>query len=352
MTIFVGHSTPIPMVAADPPFPAPRPCRPDRRDFLLGALALAATPARAAAGVIEHVWGTLDLSAPARRVVSLGYTSHDTLLALGVVPVAVRYWYGPGETGVWPWAEPLLDGAKPLVLRGEVSMEQVAALSPDLIVAIGSGITHAEYTVLSRIAPTLMQPAGQSAFSTPWDLATRMMGRATGREPQAEALIEGVRRRFAQAAARNPHWAGQSGAAAYHWAGTSGVFLPGDGRAEFLSVLGFAVPDRIAALAGNGLFFADLSPEDLSPLDADVLVWISFQDTDPDLAALPMRRTLRAWQQGREVFAGPLLAGAMAHASVLSMPFALDALEADLAAAADGDPATPVASAVAAGLAG
>lgn len=337
-------------------FASPDPARPGRRRVcaLLGtALALPAVQVRAAGGglIFDHAWGRTLLPAPARRVVSLGYTSHDTLLALGVVPVALRHWYGGGDSGIWPWAEPLLHGARPPVLRGEVAMEHVAAEAPDLIVAIGAGITRAEYAVLDRIAPTLVHSAGTSPYGTGWREMTTVLGRATGRDDRAAALVAKVEARLAAARARHPDWAGQTAAAAYHWAGTSGAFLPGDARADFLAALGFAIPPAIAALAGRGDFFRDLSPEDLSPLDAGVLVWISAVESDPDLAALPMRRTLGAHRQGREVFAGPLASAAMAHASVLSIPFALDALEADLAAAADGDPATPVPSAVAAGLA-
>lgn len=106
----------------------------------------------------------------------------------------------------------------------------------------------------------------------------------------------------------------------------------------------------VAALTGPNGFYAALSPEDLSPLEADVLVWVS-NDAVPNLAALPMRHTLVAHREGREVFAGVLAAAAISFGSVLSLPFALEMLEADIAAAADGRPETPAASAVVAGLA-
>lgn len=324
-----------------------------RRGFVAGTLSALPTGRIMAAAplVFDHVWGRTELAAPARRVVSLGYTTHDTLLALGVVPQALRYWYGTSESGTWPWAEPLLNGARPEVLRGEVSMERVAAQEPDLIVGLGSGISRAEYEVLSRIAPTLMHRPGRNAYDTPWDELTLTLGHATGTSARAAALVADVRARFAAVQTRHASWQGKTAAAAYFWAGTSGVFLPGDSRVEFLEALGFTQPRSLRALAGGGAFFHDLSPEDLSPLDADLLVWISAFDTAPDLAALPMRRTLTAWREGREIFAGPLIAAALSHASVLSMPYALAALEPELAVALDGDAATVVASSRKAGLA-
>lgn len=325
-----------------------------RRSFLTGpaASATAYGPALAASDLtFEHAFGTTVLPRPAQRVVSLGYTSHDPLLALGVRPVAVRHWFGAFPYGVWPWAQRQLGDAKPDVLIGEVSMERVASHNPDLIVAIGAGISEAEYSVLSRIAPVLVHEASDSTYGTPWDRMTLTLGRATGRLSEAQELVAGVRSAFADARGRHPAWAGRTGVAAYHWSGETGAFIGADTRARFLVELGFRPTEAVAALSGVNDFYAPLSPEDLSPLDADLLLWVSSYDTSPDLVALPMRRTLEACEEGREVFAGGVLAAALSFGSVLSLPFALDQLQGDIAAAIDGDPATPVDSAVKAGLA-
>jgi iron complex transport system substrate-binding protein len=315
------------------------------------AACLAAPPVLANGLRFTHAYGETLLPRPARRVVSLGYNTQDTLLALGVPPIAIRYWYGDFPYGVWPWAQPYLDGTQPVMIAGEVPMEVVASLAPDLIVAISSGISQAEYAVLSRIAPVLMHDPVGSAYGTAWDAMTRTLGRALGKDDLAEKLIGETNRRFAEVRARHPAWRGQTAVAAYHWGGRTGAFIGTDTRVRFLAELGFRPTPGIAALSGPQGFYGDLSPEDLSPLDADVLVWISSFNTVPDLVALPMRRTLKAHRQGREVFAGPLLAGAMSFGSVLSLPFALSRLEAEIAAASDGNPGTVVASAIAAGLA-
>lgn len=330
---------------------------PSRRGVLagLGAALVApfAAPARTRADDapirFTHVYGETVLPRPATRVVSLGYTTQDPLLALGVTPLATRGWFGDEPGGVWPWARDRLAGPVPVVLKGALSIERVAALRPDLIVGIGSAITATEYAALSRLAPVLMQPAGDNAYGTPWDATTTLIARAVGAEALAQTRVAEARAAFGAARARHPTWAGASAVAAYHHAGETGVFLPGDTRARFLAEVGFAVPPAIARLA-KGSFFAKLSPEDLSALDADLVMWIATGDSAPDLAALPMRRVLRATREGREVFSGGLLAAALSFGSVLSLPYALAALEADLAAALDGDPATPVASARKVGL--
>ncbi|MEQ8899382.1 MAG: ABC transporter substrate-binding protein [Roseovarius sp.] len=314
---------------------------------LLGAPAIlrAAEPLRFAGP-----WGETVLDRPASRVVSLGYTTQDPLLALGVVPLAVREWFGARPHAVWPWAEDRLGGAAPAVLTGEVSMELVAGSAPDLIVGIGSGISRAEYELLSRIAPVLMQEPGQPAFGTPWQADTRRIARAIGQTGRAERLIAGVENGFAAARARHPGWQGATAVAAWQNGGQTGAFMPGDARAQVFAGLGFTLPPALQDLAAIDGFYTTLSPEDLSPLDADLLVWISSFSGAAAIAGLPMRRTLQAHREGREVFADEVTAAALSFGSVLSLPFALDRLESEITAALDGTPETVVPSARAAGL--
>ncbi|NDW00713.1 ABC transporter substrate-binding protein [Salipiger sp. PrR002] len=332
-----------------------------RRGFLGGALGstlvgvgglLTAPQLRAGEDTLsfEHAYGETVLQAPARRVVSLGYTTQDSLLALGIVPQAIRYWYGDYPHGVWPWAQPLLGEASPALMTGEASIETVASLSPDLIVAIGSGISEAEYALLSQIAPVLMQAPEYSAYGMPWDAELRMIARATGTEAKAEALIADVAQQFAALRDRHPDWQGQTAACAWHDGGQTSAFTGGDARVQFVREMGFRQPQALEAISPADGFYTALSPEDLSPLDADALVWISSEDQAPDIASLAMRKTLRANAEGREVFCGEVLAGALSFGSVLSMPFALAQLEPEITAALDGDPSTAVPSAAKAGL--
>jgi iron complex transport system substrate-binding protein len=301
---------------------------------------------------IRHAYGEILLPAPPRRVVSLGFTAHDTVLALGVMPVALRHWFGDQPGGLWPWARPLARGPQqPILLPREISVEAVAVLEPDLIIGIGSGISPEQYAVLSRIAPVLMHSADRPPFGMAWHDVVQSLGQALERQSQAEKLIAGLRETFAAARARRPEWAGRSAVAAYNHGGESGVFMPEDTRSRFLSELGFVAPAALGRLSRTQGFFAPLSPEDLSPLDADLLLWVSSLGQVPEIVSLPLRRFLRAHVEGREVLTSPLAAAALSFGSVLSLPFALEALEAEIALASDGSAATQVPSAVKAGLA-
>ena len=147
---------------------------------------------------IEHADGEAEIPEEPQRVVSLGYTEQDAILA----PVGVRYAVGPEDDVVFPWADEAAGDAEPAVLpRTEVDAEDVAVLEPDLIMAVTAGLTEAEYETLSGIAPVVVQPAEFPAFGTPWQDQTLITGRALGQEERAEELVaevEGSSRRSAR----------------------------------------------------------------------------------------------------------------------------------------------------------
>lgn len=141
---------------------------------------------------IEHKFGATEITEEPERVVPIGYQGHDTLFALGVTPVAVRYWFGDESDVIFPWAEDVAAGADPEILDmvfGELSYEKIAALQPDIITAVYSGITQREYELLSQIAPTVAQTDEYIEFGVPWDAHTLTMGRALGLEERAQQLV-------------------------------------------------------------------------------------------------------------------------------------------------------------------
>ncbi|MEM9240823.1 MAG: ABC transporter substrate-binding protein [Pseudomonadota bacterium] len=290
--------------------------------------------------LLTHRYGQTEVSGTPQRVVSLSFIGHDFLLGLGVMPIAVRYWYGDHPFGVWPWAQHALGDAEPQVITGGIDVEAVALLQPDLIVGQWSGMTETEYRLLSRIAPTLPPPEGQSDYSASWQQMTRQIGRAMGLEAQAEAQIAQIEARFAAIETAHPDWQGKTAAAV--WPDQIGAYTTVDLRGQFLEQLGFVNAPDVEALAGPRTYNIRLSQEDLTPIDTDLLMWLTVSDPAAALARIRLRPSMRAFLQGREVVADPELTAALSHSSPLSLSYALDRLEPMIAAAVDGDPTTEV----------
>lgn len=312
------------------------------------AFAPAASAAEAFPAVIGHRYGTTVVPAKPQRIVSLSYIGHDFLLALGEKPHALRKWFGDHPYGVWPWAQEALGDAEPIVLQGQIDIEQIAALEPDLITGQWSGMTEREYALLSQIAPTIPPKAAYGSYGSPWQVMLRTLGTATGNAAKADRIINRIEGRFAAIRAAHPEWQGAS--AVMVSATRTGAYSATDIRGQFLAALGFTVPEVTNPFAPANGYYALLPDEDLSAIDTDALIWIDAGGSAARLKRLPLRHTLRAYREGREIYAGRLLSSALSHSSPLSLDAALDQLVPLLEAALDGDPSTPVSSMAEAGL--
>ncbi|MBN3454864.1 ABC transporter substrate-binding protein [Mycobacterium sp. DSM 3803] len=269
---------------------------------------------------IRHVFGETKIPGPPQRVVSAGFTEQDDLLALGVVPVAVTEWFGGEPFAVWPWAQPRLAGAQPAVLSlaDGIQIDPIAALKPDLIVATNAGLDADTYAKLSEIAPTVAQ-SGQDAFFEPWRDQARVIGQAVFKNDEMTGLITGVDDKFKAAATNNPQFSGRKALLLSGTLFRDSVQTRTGWRTEFLTQLGFTVPDAPALIPRDQM---------ASVLDgADVLIWTTESDEERDrLLADAAIAQLRATTTNRNVFTTKELAGAIAFASPLSYPVVADQL--------------------------
>jgi iron complex transport system substrate-binding protein len=296
-----------------------------------------AEPVSAAAGFpfrYHHAFGETVVEAPATRVAVLGVTDADPLLALGGQPLTTTGFTFYPETGLGPWAADLLTGDLVKIDSDtEFSVEQIAALRPDLVLALVSGIDQALYDQLSRIAPVLARPVGSTDYGTDRSANTLTIAAALGRTEAGQALVETADAAFTDAVAAHPEFAGRTALVALPYQGRYGVFTPGDARGAFMADLGFVLPPAVAALDTGDGFFVDLSAERLDLLDADLLVVLTDDADRAEVQADPVLQQLPVVQRGGLVLPSVDERGAMSYNSVLSVPYGVNALAPQFAAA-------------------
>ena len=294
-------------------------------------LFLGATFAQDFPVTIEHKFGSTTLETRPERIVSLGYTEQDALLALGAKPVAVRYFFGDDNDAIFPWAEDEAAGLEPEVLNmpyGSLNYEAILALQPDLITAVGAGITQAEYDTLSQIAPTLAQSDEYIDFGTPWQEVVRRIALAMGETVRGEELVSELEASFEQVRQAHPDFAGKSVAVAYNSGSTYGFYTAQDSRARFFEDLGFVVPDELVDLAGES-FYADVSEERLDLLDQDLLVLLDVPFAEEGTAGFaedPLLSQLSVVRDGRVLSVSGDEVDALQFGTVLSLGYLLDNL--------------------------
>ena len=288
---------------------------------------------------IEHKFGSTTIEEPPERVVTVGLTDQDALLALGIVPVGTTDWFGEHEGNIFPWAEGALgESAPPQRLAGEQEFEAVAALQPDLILAIYAGISEKDYDLYSEIAPVVAAPDDYVDYGTPWQEATTIIGTAVGMPEQAEQMVADVEAEVESAREEHPEFEGLEAVTLTPYEGIF-VYGPQDPRGRFLLDLGFAYPEALSQELPEE-FGGSISPERSDLIDLDALVWLD--DGDPIEEVVPTYADLPVAKQGRDVrlqVDDPAY-DATSFVTVLSVPFLLDELVPRLAAAVDGDPST------------
>ncbi|MEU5416477.1 ABC transporter substrate-binding protein [Streptomyces clavifer] len=124
------------------------------------------------------------LDGPAKKVVATEWNVVEDLITLGVAPVGVADVNG---YTAWNTAAPLTGDPKDIGTRGEPSIDTVAALAPDLVVAT-SDLSPAVVKQLRKVAPVLEITAADAADQIgTMNEGLDLIAKATGTTAQADA---------------------------------------------------------------------------------------------------------------------------------------------------------------------
>ncbi len=129
---------------------------------------------------------TIELDGPATRVVGTEWNVVEHLIALGVAPVGVADIEG---YSTWVQSEPLEGEPEDIGTRGEPSVETVAGLQPDLIVAT-TDLPDTAVAQLEEVAPVLVLASADAARPLEQMYENvELIAQATGTEDEAETVI-------------------------------------------------------------------------------------------------------------------------------------------------------------------
>lgn len=160
--------------------------------FLIGflLLAMACTNAMATPLTVQHALGTTTIAQTPKRIITLFQGATDITVALGVKPLAtVESWT---EKPVYRYLRKDLEGVPMVGLETQPSLEDIARLKPDLIIA-SKFRNEKIYDLLSYIAPTV---AVEEIYE--FRENTRLIGQALHRQAAAQALLDKWDARLAQ----------------------------------------------------------------------------------------------------------------------------------------------------------
>lgn len=289
---------------------------------------------------VEHAFGSTKITKAPERVVSVGYTDDQTILAFGIKPVGMVDQY-PNPAGKtpdintqWPWVKDKWGDTRPEVImkNGDAgpNYEKIAALRPDLIIAVYSEVDQAAYDKLSKIAPTVGRTkAEKEPFSAPWQDNALHIAKALGKEDEGATMVKGIQAKLDAAAKAHPEFAKQTGVALSWYEKSVAPFTTTDVRGRLVTGIGFKGATEIDKIAG-GKFYTTLSPERMDLVDVDRIFVINDKADQEALKKSELFSNLKAFKDGRVSYLldseGPAVGAAISQGTLLSMPYAIDEL--------------------------
>lgn len=277
-------------------------------------------------------------SAEEVRVASLGLGDADTVLALGITPVAVAPWGAQGDgdpSGVGPWAKELLGDAQPEVIYNTASgftadvLEQVTASDPTQIIAVNQAVDQEAQKSLEEIAPLTMKPEGFEDWQVPWEEQVKTIASAVEKEEEGDKLIDKAQGAFDEFKESHPELNGKRAAIVMPYDGKLGLYTSDDGRGQFIEDLGFEIPQE---LEGDGSsFFVDYAPENYSQLNnVEYLFVLDYNGAVDELKKDSTFQGLDVVKDGRVRYLETDTGNAMSMPNPLTIPWAVDKFEEQL----------------------
>jgi iron complex transport system substrate-binding protein len=133
--------------------------------------------------------GPVTVPADPKRVISIQPSATATLYDVGIASIGV---YDEGSQYISPRYRTKWEAAATVGTGGEIDVEKVAALSPDLIIGFDYDWNTKAYSQLTELAPTVIAPA------TTWQAGAHTVADAVNRLGKLDTLIQQLTIRSAQ----------------------------------------------------------------------------------------------------------------------------------------------------------
>jgi ABC-type Fe3+-hydroxamate transport system substrate-binding protein len=138
---------------------------------------------------------SIELAAPAEKIVALEWNTAENLVALGVMPVGVADVEGYTD---WVKSETLDEAVTDVGGRGEPSVDAIAGLAPDLVLTT-TDLSESVIAQIEEFAPVLVV-RGADASNPIGQMESNLerIATATGREAEGEEILAGFDEKLAE----------------------------------------------------------------------------------------------------------------------------------------------------------
>ncbi len=252
---------------------------------------------------IEHAMGSTTIKSTPKRVVILTNEGTEALLALGVKPVgAVQSFQGD------PWYDHMkkdMEGVEVVGVEGEVNVEKIASLKPDLI--IGNKMRQEKvYDQLSAIAPTVFS----ETLRGDWKENFKLYAKALNLEEKGKKVLGEFDKHVADLKTKLGDRTNQEVSVVRFMAGKSRIYYTDSFSGVIFDQLGFkraAQQEELFTPENKlGKLAVEVGKEVIPKMDGDLLFYFTYApngdqkaiDTAKEWTSDPLWKNLNAVKSG------------------------------------------------------
>jgi iron complex transport system substrate-binding protein len=292
---------------------------------------------------ITHKFGSTTINSAPQRVVVIGTSTDDldAAVALGVTPVAFFTKDQVTPDGLYPWLKGKVDPAKTQIVNASngVDTEQVAKLTPDLILATGDYGLDQEYENLSKTGAAVIGYESEWGKQS-WQQHVEVVGKALGKQAEAQRLIDDVEAKITGVRTALPGLAGKTfTASAGNTPGKVFTLVSNEDFAvKLIEQLGLKLSPTVGTVekvAGSPT--GVVGPEQFDKLDANlVLIGFTTPDNKNAFEGSQLVRNMAAVRSGNYLAVDMVTISQLRYPSALGIPWVLDSLRPALEKVAKG----------------
>lgn len=282
---------------------------------------------------ITHKFGSTTINSAPQRVVVIGTSTDDldAAVALGVTPVAFFTKDQVTPDGLYPWLAGKVDPARTQIFNATngVDPEQVAKLSPDLILATGDYGLDQEYENLTKTGAAVVGYETEWGKQS-WQQHVEVVGTALGKQAEAAKLVTDVEAKINSVRTELSGLAGKTfTASAGNTPGKIFTLVSNEDFAvRLIEQLGLKLSPTVTTVekvAGSPT--GVVGPEQFDKLDANlVLIGFTTPDNQSAFEGSQLVKNMAAVRTGNYLAVDMVTISQLRYPSALGIPWALDSL--------------------------
>jgi iron complex transport system substrate-binding protein len=247
---------------------------------------------------VQHLQGIACIPLAPQRVVTLSVADLANTLALGVKPIATANDFDLVTGRFPPYIQAKAVGTPLVGSAGQVSLEALYLLKPDLILSLFGGNPEASQSLINQIAPTVTY----RGYEMDWKEVFQKTAILLGREQAAEMALQQYDQRVQALKVKlSRRYQGKQVSFLSLYFNSVLAETRNSFSGSILNDVGLQRPPKQSVVLPYG--YTELSLEELDKADGDVLIVATFTEKDrkilTQLQQNPLWQKLKAVQQNQ-----------------------------------------------------